>query len=594
MPEPRALIVQGPIDRDRAARYTTAAEFSCSEASVMWTLKHGIGRFVCSTLLICVVAFPVRNADGDDAGLAAKDQSEAKSNLPESGELAKSVGRRLFRMVDCVERHHIAAPRRDELWKCLESELRLSPKSAEADELSQAFARSESPDGFAEALFKRARANFNLYLSKESSAENFAASLNRQFGPIRLIKANRYAVEEQFRANRYVGLGVNLGMVQLVHRSDVAAQYPTFQRVIPGGPAERAGIQPEAVILEVDGKSTRNVETNTLLDWLRGPAGSEVTLRIGANGNQPEHNVTLARGVIRIDSVSGTDGAPLNRTSFRYIPAEPIGGLRVSSITSSTLQELRDAEVRLRADGIRVLVLDFQGGEQSDDFHQARLLADGLLDGGTLWNWHERDAEPRAETADRECLFRGMPLVVLVGQHTGNAHAAVAAALQDAGRAVVVGYSPPFDGAVATGVQVPGEEFVLWMNTARLTRTRADRGWPLIPDHPVRSIVEMMKSGEIRLVPMADKGLLHRIPGLQKSVRRNGAVVDADAAVSALMPQNLTEKQIMLRMPPPAAAAQFQQQQLQIQMQLAARLFPESPQPEALRVARTILKTLPP
>jgi hypothetical protein len=279
----------------------------------------------------------------------------------------------------------------------------------------------------------------------------------------------------------------------------------------------------------------------------------------------------------------------VSQASFRYDPSEPVADLVVTGITGSTLQELRTAEVRLRADGIRALILDFQHSERSDDFHQARLVADGLLDGGTLWHWHERGAEPRRESADRECLFRGMRLVVVVSQQTGPAHAAIAAALQDAGRAVIVGHSPGFDGTVATGIPLQDEQHVLWMNTARLTRARADRTWPLMPDHPIRSMIDTAHAmkGRTMLTPQTIY-----VPSAQATpqiVRRNFANLSPDDSVSALFPQNLTDHEIGFRHYQSSLAEKVRQQEL-----LQASRNSESPLPVARRVAREMLKTLPP
>jgi len=380
-----------------------------------------------------------------------------------------------------------------------------------------------------------------------------------------------------------VGLGVSLSI-------DNQSRIAMFPRVLPGGAAERGGLRDGVQILEVDGRSTRDVALSTLLDWLRGTAGSEVTLKIAEEGSTTERDVTLTRGVVRFDSVFGMDRTPVSRASFRFDPSEPIGELVVASITGSTLQELRDAEVRLRADGIRVLVLDFQGGERSDDFHQARLLADGLLDGGTLWHRHERDAEPRAETADRECLFRSLPLVVVVGPHTGHAHAAIAAALQDAGRAVIVGQSPSFDGAVATGVPLADEQHVLWMHTARLTRSRADQTWPLKPDYPVRLRGAMTPAERDALIAKHQSIMHQGVQAWKKFTRQDGAVFDQDGSVSALFPQNLTQDEITLRFRQTAREDELRQRE----RLRAANPFAESPLPEARRVARELLKTLPP
>ena len=550
----------------------------------------GVRRFVTSLSLICAVAASIGAASAEDAALDTKSRTAGETLPPDAEALARNVARQTYLVLDALERRHITIRRREELLKIIVPGLFLLGDTSATDEIAQSLAKCETADAFAELLLKRWQPMRRSALEIERMSATIVASLEPQLGHMRLMKVKEYAVEEQFRANRYVGLGVRLSTTPMIHRGTNPASYPMFAQVIAGGPAERGGVPNEAVILEVDGKSTRDVETKTLLDWLRGPAGSEVTLKITAmeiaSREKFERDVTLTRGVIRFDSVFGMDRTPVSRASLRFDPSEPIAGLLVASITGSTLQELRDAEVRLRADGIRVLVLDFHGGERSDDFHQARLLADGLLDGGTLWHWHERDAEPRTETADRECLFRGLPLVVVVSQHTGHAHAAIAAALQDVGRAVIVGQSPPFDGAVATGVPLADEQQVLWMNTARLTRSRADRTWPLKPDHLAGAVA--MPGKERQITTMTQTGVIQKA---QQFVRNTGeTIVTKDEPASALFPQNLTQNEIGLRLQQYPRQPMIRQQQV---VPISAQI-PVSPLPEARRVAREMLKTLPP
>jgi hypothetical protein len=81
-------------------------------------------------------------------------------------------------------------------------------------------------------------------------------------------------------------------------------------------------------------------------------------------------------------------------------------------------------------------------------------------------------------------LFRGIPIVVILRPRAGDASIAIAAALQDAGRAVIVGDPPNFIGAFTNTIKLDGVPFALKMQTAKLTRARRDRRWPLQPEYP--------------------------------------------------------------------------------------------------------------
>ncbi len=418
-------------------------------------------------------------------GLFAEDPSPASSVSPkEADSEATAAARRVWSILAAVEQSHVSAPTRSELARAIAVTLCWPDEIASSDAVGDEYGRCRNADEFVALFARRWREERRPTGPIKQLAETVVKTLDDggKWGPFRLLTKKEYAVQEQFRGNRYVGLGVGLG-----NTLPKGEGYASFSNIIPGGPAHRFGIEAGAVIMEVDGHSTKGASSAAIIDWIRGPVGSDVTLTIANKDGFTERVVTLQRGFVRFDSVFGFErrgfnSKPLDSDSIRFHDDREIGYLHLRDITGSTLQELRDAEVKLRTVKVRAVVLDFRFGSRTDTFHQARLVADGLLDGGTLWHWHERDAAPRTETADRECLFRGLPLVVAVDQYTSGPQAAIAAALQDAGRAVVVGTSPKYDGMVATGVELADGAQVLEMGTAKIIRSRADHQWPLKPD----------------------------------------------------------------------------------------------------------------
>src|SRR5262249_31386039 len=145
------------------------------------------------------------------------------------------------------------------------------------------------------------------------------------------------------------------------------------------------------------------------------------------------------RAVIPIDSVFGFRRTSEDGWAYRADPEAGIGYFWVKSLKSSTLHELRQAEHRLRAEGVRALVLDFRFSAGDGLLQHAALVADGLLDGGVMWTAHDTGHPSKAYHADRESLFRRWPLVALINDFGDNAQGAVLAALQDNRRATLVG-----------------------------------------------------------------------------------------------------------------------------------------------------------
>ncbi len=123
-----------------------------------------------------------------------------------------------------------------------------------------------------------------------------------------------------------------------------------------------------------------------------------------------------------------------------------------------------------------MLDLRFATGQ---DIHHAALVADGLLDGGLLWRVCDAKGRVKEYKADRDCLFRDMPMAVLVGEHTDSMARALTAALQDRGRAIVVG-SPTKPGLFVTSlVSLPEGQGSLLLRTGTVERiVRADKSTP--------------------------------------------------------------------------------------------------------------------
>ena len=102
--------------------------------------------------------------------------------------------------------------------------------------------------------------------------------------------------------------------------------------------------------------------------------------------------------------------------------------------------------------------------------------------------WQVRDLHGKITEyrADRECLFRGWPLAVLTdGREIDRVQAAVVAALQDNGRAVVVGEPVKCDGYVSTLFPLGRAQGAIMLRTARLERPGKGPDWNIQPDHVV-------------------------------------------------------------------------------------------------------------
>jgi C-terminal peptidase prc len=336
---------------------------------------------------------------------------------------------------------------------------------------------------------------------------------------------------EMTAGNRYVGTGVQLAVNEPEKLPQIAIP---FRR----GPARRAGAQPGDLLVEVDGKPLQGMlDLEKVATLLRGPEGTTVTLVVRRPGISGTRTLKVTRGIAPLDTVFGFRRTSEEGWEYRADPGAGIAYVWVKALSSSTLHELRQVERRLQAEGMRALVLDFRFSAGEGHLEHAALVADGLLDGGLMWTTSGK--EEKAYRADRECLFRGWPLAVLVDDIADNAQGAVLAALQDNNRAVLVGEPTRADGSIRTFCTVPNQGGGITVLTGRLVRAARSRGWPVEPDRRIdlagerRSAVQKWLSD--KLLPELPPGTDDRPPadpqlGCALSVLRDALKAAAPAA----------------------------------------------------------------
>lgn len=224
--------------------------------------------------------------------------------------------------------------------------------------------------------------------------------------------------------------------------------------VVNHAPAARAGVRAGARILAIDGELTAYMTVEDLQDRLRGPAGSLVLVTLADREDGPQRRVALRRERVIPNTVALTvDG--------------DIATLRVDRFNAATSLNLREAiEGARRTMGSRVrgFVLDLRGNP-GGLLDQAVAVADLFIPRGRIVSTAGRhpDSMQRFD-ASNDDILSGLPLVVLVDGRSASASEIVAAALQDSGRAIVIGASSYGKGSVQTVTRLPndGELFLTW------------------------------------------------------------------------------------------------------------------------------------
>jgi carboxyl-terminal processing protease len=257
--------------------------------------------------------------------------------------------------------------------------------------------------------------------------------------------------------------------------------------LLEGSPALKAGLRPGTVIQEVDGKSVEGLSLNEVVQWVVGPDGSTIRLKVRHPDGQ-EEELSITRRQVRVTSVQGFRRGPDGRWDYRLDGEHQVGYLRVSNFGRTTTKEVREVVQGLQARGLRGLVLDLRfcpGGLISQAVDVTKLF----LAKGTVVSVQGRGAGAHVWKADGKRALGDFPLVVLINEHSASAAEVVAGALQDNGRAVLVGTRTYGKGSVQEFVKLP-EGGALKLTTAyyylpggrNVHRRPGAQSWGVDPD----------------------------------------------------------------------------------------------------------------
>ena len=196
---------------------------------------------------------------------------------------------------------------------------------------------------------------------------------------------------------------------------------------IEGTPASKAGVQPLDVIISIDGYTTQGMSTEDAVKLIRGKEGTRVLLGLRRQGQVVEIPLTRAR--IEIHAVSSQLNTTPNGVKIGYI--------RLKQFNANAAREMRTAIIQLEQKKFRGYVLDLRsnpGGllEASVD------IARQWIDKGTIVSTQTRGGIQDIRRATGSSLTQ-KPVVVMVNEGSASASEILSGALQDNGRAKLVG-----------------------------------------------------------------------------------------------------------------------------------------------------------
>lgn len=213
----------------------------------------------------------------------------------------------------------------------------------------------------------------------------------------------------------YKGIGAYIGL-------DSATGAPVFTGIMPGTPAEKAGLKVGDIICQVDGVDTLSMDTSEVANLVKGEEGTSVTIKVSRDGEYV--TVKATRATINVPTVSSEmlDGG--------------IGYLKISQFDDVTPGQFDENFAKLKKAGMKSMILDLRdnpGGTVS----AVTQIASEILPKGLIFYMEYKDGQ-RDEYTCPGADF-DIPLVVLVNGYSASASEILAGAIQDAGTGTLLG-----------------------------------------------------------------------------------------------------------------------------------------------------------
>jgi carboxyl-terminal processing protease len=299
---------------------------------------------------------------------------------------------------------------------------------------------------FAEA-FNRISSAYVEEIDDRTLLENAIKGMLSQLDPhSAYLDKDSFSDLQESTSGNYGGLGIEIGMED------------GFVKVISpmdDTPASAAGIESGDLIVQLNDKPVKGMNLSEAIDAMRGEPGSEVKITLVKTGASSPTDMTLTREIIKVASVRQ-----------RYIE-DGYGYLRIAQFQSGTGSEVEKAIIKLKDEGdLDGLIIDLRNNP-GGVLQSAVEVSDVFINEGlivyTLGRISNSELRYNASSPD---ATNGVPIVVLVNEGTASASEIVAGALQDHGRAIVMGTNTFGKGSVQTILPLNNEKAIK-LTTAR-------------------------------------------------------------------------------------------------------------------------------
>jgi carboxyl-terminal processing protease len=218
--------------------------------------------------------------------------------------------------------------------------------------------------------------------------------------------------------------------------------YADVVAVLPGSPAEKAGIESSDIFESIEGKSTRDMSLPEIRSVLSGTPGSTLTVQVVRARRAEPQKVVITRDVVSVPPVS------------EKMMEDGIGYVKVEALTKGKPQEIASKIKSMEKSGAKKILLDLRNCAEGDE-SEGVATANLFLNHGTITYLQGQKVPREAFNAEPSKAITQLPVAVLVNKGTAGAAEIVAAAILENARGDVVGDKTFGDGSVQKTIDLP-------------------------------------------------------------------------------------------------------------------------------------------
>ncbi len=405
----------------------------------------------CSILALSFASF-AHSKDADDVAKLL--------TLPTINTVVRSV-------IETVLQHHIEPPTRQQMVLDLIRYVAKHKRNPLSPDLSVTISDLQDADQIYGLLAIEFESQGISLVPSESDLELIKTALRALVpGGLEIVSHSATLAEEQIAANRYVGIGVQIGSLE-------KGKGHQFQGVFLEGPAADAGIQKLDVLEAIDGESTMERSLVEVIQGLRGPEETTVVLKV-RTADQPTRDLTLLRRVVPIKSVVLAD-ENADKGALQ---------IRMERIAASSLNEILKIVTDYEASTttVKTMVLDLRQ-TSVENLHYLHLFADGILNETTLGILRTRTTSRSLKTEEGTAFGKRKIALLYTPGHSDRldllaevaSHSGISVYYTQVSETAFEQYRPASPRPILSNFPAKGTQFVVQLNATALLNENGEK-----------------------------------------------------------------------------------------------------------------------